>query len=111
MESRTHLFKKSFTAALPRRVLIGAAFALVLISLFVMGVDNPDPDWPKSWRIRPIVVTTIAGGIGGAFADFMHLLRREGGIYRALGIVVSLMGYVIILWLGSVLGLAGTLWD
>lgn len=111
MEFSTHLFKNSFTAALPRRILIGAAFALVLITAFVMGVDDPHPDWPKYWKIRPIIVTTIAGGIGGAFADFMHLMRREGGIYRALGIVLSLVGYVIILWLGSVYGLAGTLWN
>ncbi|MCY2687338.1 hypothetical protein [Salinimicrobium sp. TH3] len=111
MESSTHLFKNSFTAALSRRILIGAAFAFVLITLFVMGVDNPDPEWPKYWKIRPIVVTSIAGGIGGAFADFMHLMRREGGIYRGLGIVLSLVGYVVILWLGSVFGLAGTLWN
>lgn len=111
MESSTHFFKNSFTAALPRRILIGAGFALVLITLFVMGVDNPHYNWPENWRLRPIVVTTIAGGIGGAFVDFMHLMRREGGIYRAGGIVLSLVGYVIILWLGSIYGLAGTLWN
>lgn len=111
METNTQIFKNSFTSALPRRILIGAAFAFVLITLFVMGVNEPDPTWPANWKIRPIVVTTIAGGIGGAFADFMHLMRREGGIFRALGIILSLLGYVVILWLGSVYGLDGTLWN
>lgn len=107
----THFLQPYFTRRLPKRMLIGAAFGLVLISFFVSGVNNPDPNWPEYWKVRPIIVVTIAGAIGAAFADFLHLLRRQGGIYRALGIILSLVGFIVILWLGSVLGLAGTLWD
>ena len=92
-------------------MLIGAAFGFVLITLFVMGVDNPHPDWPKYWKVRPIIVVTIAGAIAAAFADFMHLLRRQGGILKLLGITLTVLGFVIILWLGSVFGLDGTIWD
>ena len=76
-----------------------------------MGVNNPHPDWPTYWKVRPIVVVTIAGAVGGAFADFLHLLRRQGGYLKLLGIVFSILGFIVILWLGSVFGLAGTLWD
>lgn len=100
-----------FTRRLPKRMLIGAGFGFVLITLFVMGVNEPAPDWPKYWKVRPIVVVTIAGAMGAAFADFLHLLRRQGGYWKLIGIVLSILGFIVILWLGSVLGLNGTLWD
>lgn len=109
--NRKNLYHVVFTEDLLPRVLIGAAIAFALISLFVFGVDNPKPEWPEYWRLRPLIITTIAGGIGGAFFDFMHLLRREGSWKKVLGLLLGLIGYLVILWLGSILGLDGTLWN
>ena len=48
-----------FTDALFKRMLIGAVLGFAFITLFVMGVDNPNPEWSKYWKIRPMVVVWI----------------------------------------------------
>lgn len=100
-----------FTDVLAKRMLTGAVLGFLFITLFVMGVDNPHPDWPENWKIRPMLVVAIAGALAGAFFDLMYLLRRQGGILKLIGIVISVLGPLVILWLGSVFGLAGTLWN
>lgn len=92
-------------------MLIGAVIGFVFITLFILGVENPDPEWPQYWKVRPMLVVAVAGAIAGAFIDFMHLLRRQGGILRLFGVVLSVIGSLVILWLGSVYGLDGTLWN
>lgn len=111
MTSKTKFPQRIFTPALPKRILAGATIGFIFITLFVMGVDNPDPEWPKYWKIRPMLVVAIAGAIGGAFYDLMHLLRYQGGTKKVLGLILGVIGFLITLWLGSVYGLDGTLWD
>lgn len=111
MSSKTKFHQHIFTPALLKRMLTGATIGFILITLFVMGVDNPDPEWSRYWKVRPMIVVAIAGAIGGAFYDFMHLLRYQGGIVKVIGLVLGVIGFVIILWLGSVYGLDGTLWN
>ena len=107
----TNFHQSLFTKALLTKMLIGAILGFLFITFFISGVDNPDPDWPENWKIRPMLVVAIAGAIAGAFIDFMHLLRRQGGILKLLGIIISVIGSLVILWLGSVYGLVGTLWN
>lgn len=91
-------------------VLVGAATALLVISFFVFGVDTPDPEWGSFWRIRPLIITPLAGAMGGAFYAFMDY-QSSRGFNRTVAILLSLVVYFIGLWLGTVLGLAGTMWD
>lgn len=98
-------------ALLMKRALLGAAIALVLISLLLSGVDEPHPSWPKFWYVRPLIMVPLAGAAGGAFYYFMDRLRSKGGWQKIVTALVSLIVYVIALWLGTVLGLDGTLWD
>lgn len=100
------------TPLLIKRMLLGAAIALAVISFFVFGVDNPDPAWPAFWRIRPLIITPLAGAAGGAcyYIIEQHLLN-QGGWRKGLAIVLSILVYIIGLWLGIVLGLDGTMWD
>ena len=98
-------------ASLTTPMLIGAGFALLLILLFLSGVNNPDPAWGTMWKMKPIIMVPIAGAIGGGFYYFMGLLSYHGGLNRSVAIIVGLIGYVVVLWLGSVLGLNGTLWN
>lgn len=99
------------TAPVGKRMLQGAGIALVLISLFLFSVDNPNPEWPKFWMLKPLVIVPVAGAMGGVFYYFMDHLRFQGGWIKVLSIFMRLFGYVIALWLGTVLGLSGTLWD
>ncbi|GAA4310449.1 potassium transporter KefB [Nibribacter koreensis] len=91
-------------------MLIGAGIALAVISFFVFGVDNPNPEWGQYWRIRPLIITPMAGAMGGAFYAFMDY-QASRGFNRTLAILLSLVVFVIGLWLGVVLGLAGTMWN
>ena len=91
-------------------VLIGAGIALLLISFFVFGVDEPNPEWPKLWQIRPLIITPIAGAMGGAFFYFMDQMSFRG-MNRTIAVLLGMIGFVIALWLGTVLGLDGTMWN
>jgi len=95
--------------ALP--IMIGAAIALGIISLFLFGANNANPAWGKFWMIRPLIVSSLAGATGGAFYYFMTSLSANGQINRTVAVIVSLIVYIICLWLGIVLGLDGTMWD
>lgn len=98
-------------ASMTRRMLQGAAIALVPITLLLLSVDEPNPAWPKYWMVRPLIIVPIAGAMGGLFYYFMDHLRYEGGWKKVLAILLSVIVYFIILWMGTILGLDGTLWD
>ncbi|MDQ4140811.1 MAG: potassium transporter KefB [Bacteroidota bacterium] len=98
------------TASLVKPVLVGAGIALLVISFFVFGVDEPHPEWGKFWRIRPLIITPLAGAMGGAFYAFMDY-QSSRGFNRILAILLSIVVYLVGLWLGIVLGLDGTMWN
>ena len=101
----------SVNRKLVKRVLIGAGIALVLILLLILSVDEPKPEWHRTWWIRPMVVTPLAGAGGGLFFHFMFELGKEGTWKKIIVTLIGIIGYVIALWMGTVLGLAGTLWN
>jgi hypothetical protein len=99
------------SASLAKRMLQGAGIALILIGMFLLSVDEPDPSWPRLWMMKPLTIVPLAGALGGVFYYFMDNLRYQGGWKKTLAIILSLIGYIVVLWLGTVLGLDGTLWD
>ena len=99
------------SASLGKRMLQGAGVALILISMFLLSAGAPDPEWGKLWMIKPLLVVPAAGALGGVFYYFMDHLRSQGGWVKVLAIIMSLTGYIVVLWLGTVLGLNGTMWD
>lgn len=98
-------------ASVGKRMLQGAAIALSMISLFLLGAGGPNPEWPKLWMVKPLLIVPVAGALGGLFYYYMDHLRQQGGWKAVLAIVLSLAGYFVALWLGTVLGLNGTMWD
>lgn len=92
-------------------MLQGAGIAFPLILLFLVSAGAGDPDWPRFWMIRPLVIVPLAGALGGVFYYNMDHLRDQGGSRKALANVLSLLVYLVVLWLGTVLGLDGTWWD
>ena len=98
-------------ASLRKRILQGAGIALVLISIFLYSVGKPNPEWPKLWMIKPLVIVPVAGALGGVFYYFMDHLNYQGGWIKILAVLMRVCGYIIALWLGTVLGLNGSLWD
>lgn len=92
-------------------MLLGSIIALLLIIAFLSGVDHPDPAWPKFWMVRPLIIVPLAGAAGGAFFAILRPMRQRGGWVTALAYVLSFVAFVIALWMGTVLGLDGTLWN
>lgn len=93
------------------RMMQGGGLALILILIFLLSAGEPDPDWPQYWIVKPLLVVPVAGAIGGVFYFFMDHLRAKSGWLKALGALLSIAGYFVVLWLGTVEGLNGTMWD
>lgn len=98
-------------ASAGKRMLQGAVIAFILIVLFLLGAGDPDPAWGKLWMLKPLIMVPVAGAIGGLFYYFMDHLRSQGGWKKVVAVLLSLAGYIVVLWLGTVLGLNGTMWD
>ncbi|MBD2700196.1 potassium transporter KefB [Spirosoma sp. BT702] len=98
-------------ASLSKKALFGAAIGLVLICFFLSNVNHPNPDWPKFWMVRPLIIVPLAGACGGAFYYFTNYLPFQKGWKKIAINVLSLFVFLIGLWMGIVLGLDGTLWN
>jgi hypothetical protein len=98
-------------ASVGKRMLQGAGMAFMLIIFFLVGVGAPDPSWPKLWMIKPLIMVPLAGALGGVFYYNMDPLRYQGGGRGTLAYILSLLVYLLVLWLGTALGLNGTTWD
>ncbi|GAB3961474.1 hypothetical protein GCM10028805_60490 [Spirosoma harenae] len=92
-------------------MLVGAGIAFLLISLFLIGVRNPKPEWGTLWMIRPLIVVAFAGAMGGLCNYFILNYSDRIGVNRLLATIVSALVFIVGLWLGFVLGLNGTLWN
>lgn len=98
------------TGLLAKAMLIGGAFACVLISLLVFGTET-NPAWSEYWRIRPLLIVTAAGAAGGAVFYFMNYWFPLTGWKKLLLNLLCLVVAIVGLWIGTVLGLDGTLWN
>jgi hypothetical protein len=101
--------------SLGKLMLLGAGFALVLILIFLIPggwfTQEQKPEWQSFWMIRPLIVVPLAGAAGGALFYLLDFLRYQGGWKTALAYILALVGFFVILWLGTVFGLAGMWWD
>jgi hypothetical protein len=96
---------------LSKLMLIGWVIGLAVILIFVIpGLNHPNPEWAKYWMVRPLIVTPLAGAAAGVWYFLLDYLRYKGGWRTAAAYFLSGLGLLIALWLGIVLGLAGTMW-
>ncbi|MBB5394685.1 potassium transporter KefB [Mucilaginibacter sp. AK015] len=96
-------------AILTKRMLIGAGIGLIVILTFILPVNHPRAEWGKLWMVRPLLIVPFAGAVGGAFHYYVNLLTA-GTWKKVLANAISLIVFIIGLWMGIVLGLVGTLW-
>lgn len=98
-------------ASLTKRMLIGATIGLILISMFLLSVGKGNPAWGAFWWIKPLVIVPLAGSGAGLVNYLLDEFRAQGGWIKVLAIGLTVIVYIIAFWLGSVLGLDGTLWN
>ena len=109
-QSKTSFAESLNRNSLVKGIFIGAGIGLLVILFFITGADT-QPHWPDLWKIRPLIITPLAGAMGGAFFCFSNYLLRRKGLNSLAALLISMIGFVVALWLGIVLGLDGTLWD
>lgn len=93
------------------KIIFGALIGLAVISFFVFGTDHPKPEWGKFWMIRPLIIIPLAGVLGGIILYIPELLSLQSRWKKVIFFIGSIVGFVIVLWIGIVLGLDGTLWN
>lgn len=99
------------SGSLLKRMLTGAAIGLFLISLFLFMAGAGDPVWGKFWRIRPLIIVPLAGAAGGFCYHFLQLMHTREGWNKVVVTILGVAIFIIGLWLGTVLGLDGTMWN
>src|SRR5688572_22117045 len=92
-------------ASLSKRMILGAGIGLLLIAFFLLTADEPDPAWGKFWMIRPLIIVPLAGAMGGLCNYFILSFHDRAGINRIVAIIISVIVFIIGLWMGVVLGL------
>lgn len=108
----TNTYQHPDSILLPsKHLIIGACINLLIVVFFISGVDNPKPEWGQYWFVRPIVVITCAGILNGILYNMLGGMRRQGGGKLIAALLISLFFFVFILWISSVLGFNGTLWN
>ena len=93
-----------------KAMLAGAITGLLLISFFLLMAGEADPTWNRFWRLRPLFVVPAAGAMGAAFFAWLSSLQSANEWLKFSFLMVGIIGFVVSIWLGSVLGLAGTYW-
>jgi len=97
--------------SLVKRMIVGGGIGLLLISLFLFPAGEPNPEWGKLWMIRPLIIVPLAGAMGGLCNYFIMHFHDRVGVNRIIAMILSVIVFIIGLWLGIVLGLDGTMWN
>ena len=97
--------------SLSKRMIIGAAIGLAVISFFVLSANGGNPEWGRFWMIRPLIMVPFAGAMGGLVSFFLAQLADLKGWNKVLVTMFSVLVFIIGIWMGIVLGLDGTMWD
>jgi hypothetical protein len=98
-------------ASITKRMLVGAAIGLLVISLFLLSAGEGIPAWGSYWRIRPLIIVPFAGAMGGLFNYLIVRFHSSFGVNKTLALLISALVFIAGLWIGIVLGLDGTLWN
>ena len=99
------------STGLVKRMPIGGTIGLALITLFLISADEADPSWNKLWFIKPLIITPIAAAMGGGFHFYVDKIFSSNNWNSILAFILGILGFVVALWLGTVLGLDGTYWN
>jgi len=111
MTAKNNLTSQPNGASIAKKALIGAILGLVLILIFVLQVKSPKPEWGQYWMVRPFIITPLAGAAAGVINALMDKWRTQSEGKKLLANILTVVVYIIGLWMGMVLGLDGTLWD
>lgn len=113
MTWQTELQHIVFSKLFKKRILQGAAIACVLVCIFLSILFALSGGGSiKPWILVPIVYVSVGGAFGGAFYSLMDVVRNQGAWQKVLANVVSVLAYMVGLYMFLILGLSVIgLWD
>lgn len=111
MTAQENLTATIHRGSLNKIMVQGAMIGLILISAFLISAGKGRPEWGNWWMIRPLIIVPFAGAVGGAIYYYMDQVRSKGGWNRIVADLISIIIFLIGIWMGSILGLSGTYWD
>lgn len=111
MTQKNNLTTPQIQFSLTKRMLAGAGAGLLLISTFLLSLNEPDPEWGKLWMIRPLIMVPLAGAAAGLCNYLLLYFHHQIGINKTVAILLSVVIFIIGLYSGIVLGLDGTMWN
>lgn len=98
-------------ATIAKTMALGLILGLVIISLFVFGVNNPKQEWGTNWRMQPLILTPIVVAFGSLAFFANRIFMPQTKTAKVLLSVASIIAFIISIWLGIIIGLNGTLWN
>ena len=98
-------------ASLAKQMLVGTGIGLAVISFFLITSGGGDPAWGRFWMIQPLIITPFAGAMGGLCNYIIFKYREQFGVNRVVATILSVLVFIVGLWMGIVLGLNGTMWN
>lgn len=90
---------------------LGYLIALGIIISILISVNQPKPEWGKYWYVKPLIITPFVGSIGGLGFYLINTLNTQTNILKFFKIILSIIIFLFFLWIGTILGLDGTLWN
>jgi hypothetical protein len=111
MKNHPHSPAQPSVPRLTRFVLLGAMIGLAIISFFVFGFGQQNPEWPDNWRIRPLLVVPLAGAVAGLSSYFTVTFGTRLRLNKIVMWILAILVPLFALWIGIILGLDGTMWD
>lgn len=92
-------------------VIIGGVIGTTIISLLVFSVKNPPAEWGEYWQVRPLIITPLAAAFGGFAFYLIRFVFTQNRWSKMLAVLSGVLVFLFCLWLGTILGLDGTLWN
>lgn len=113
MTWQTELQHIVFSKLFKKRILQGAAIACGLMCIFLLILHILSEGGSiKPWILVPIAYVSVGGAFGGAFYSLMDVVRNQGAWQKVLANVVSVLTYIVGLYMCLILGLSVIgLWD
>ena len=103
--------KQLYSASIGRRAFIGGLIGLAIVTIFLIGVGfKGRPEWHHTWFVRPLAVVCLAGMIGGAISAWLDQFAINQRWSRLGMAILSLVIFIVGIWMGFVLGFVGTYW-
>lgn len=94
-----------------RRLIIGSTIAFIWTAIFLYTGGAFDPQWPKFWYFRPLILVPAAGAIGGLFYHFFESYRQRSKWWQVGINIFCVLVYIAGVWIATILGLDGVWWD